>query len=328
MKRAYGEVPWTYEEGRDPKALEKFNGFGLTLFVSRHSGKVDPTFKDLFKDTIVNDPGLKIYKTYYCAGTGDVYYFGSMEVGTIRFWQRQISKNQSLMDLEIDALPDVIRLKEISDAALANMFADISESEADRIESHEVYKAACDQYEATKQSLRSQSNYHKSILKLRSKIKHAQGKLHLKAIRFETSFKVNLDPPFKADQRMLKKGPKQLEKSWKQTASDLAHAKCRHKVIRKTGRLGNVYVPVGETCSTMECPVCGILHSPGTHYLHTCPNCRNTTIRDESARSIVKKALLNSSIALKKLREELKEKSNHLNGSNFTENNGVAHGDD
>jgi hypothetical protein len=37
---------------------------------------------------------------------------------------------------------------------------------------------------------------------------------------------------------------------------------------------------------------------------------------------------LNSSIALKKLREELKEKSNHLNGSNFTENNGVAHGDD
>jgi hypothetical protein len=59
---------------------------------------------------------------------------------------------------------------------------------------------------------------------------------------------INLDPPFKADQRMLKKGPKQLEKSWKQTASDLAHAKCRHKVIRKTGRLGNVYVPVGEPC--------------------------------------------------------------------------------
>jgi hypothetical protein len=28
------------------------------------------------------------------------------------------------------------------------------------------------------------------------------------------------------------------------------------------------------------------------------------------------------------LREELKEKSNHLNGFNFTENNGVAHGDD
>ena len=247
-----------------------------------------------------------------------------MEVGTLRFWQRQISKNQSLMDLEIDALPDVIQFKEISDGALAAVFVNVPESESNRINRYQVYVEAKEELESTKQNHRSKSAYCKSISKLQSKINYAKTKLHQKAIRFETSFKVNLDPPFKADQRMLKKGPKQLGKSWKQTASDLAHAKCRHKVIRKTGRLGNVYVPVDETCS----PVCGILHSPGTHYLHTCPNCRNTTIRDESARSIVKKALLNSSIALKKLREELKEKSNHLNGSNFTENNGVAHGDD
>jgi hypothetical protein len=52
-----------------------------------------------------------------------------------------------------------------------------------------------------------------------------------------------------------------------------------------------------------------------------------TTIRGESARSTAKKALLNSSIALK-LREEIKEKSSHLNDSDFTENNGVVNGDD
>jgi hypothetical protein len=37
--------------------------------------------------------------------------------------------------------------------------------------------------------------------------------------------------------------------SWKQTATNLGHAKCRKKVVRKMGRLGKVYVPVGEACS-------------------------------------------------------------------------------
>jgi hypothetical protein len=37
-----------------------------------------------------NDPGLKIFKVYYCMGTGDVFYLGSIESGIIRFWQKMI----------------------------------------------------------------------------------------------------------------------------------------------------------------------------------------------------------------------------------------------
>jgi hypothetical protein len=132
----------------------------------------------------------------------------------------------------------------------------------------------------------------------------------------------NLDPQFKADQKMLKKGPKQLGKSWKQTASDLAHGKCREQVIRKTGRLGKAYVPVGEICSTMVDPVCGTLHSPGIHHLHSCPNCQSTSIRDESGRAIGLMACVNASFALGKL-----NKSDHLNGQaalNVTASQGPA----
>jgi hypothetical protein len=53
---------------------------------------------------------------------------------------------------------------------------------------------------------------------------------------------------------MLKKKPNELSKSWKQTATNLGHAKYRKKVVRKMGRLGKVCVPVGEACSTMEEP--------------------------------------------------------------------------
>jgi hypothetical protein len=108
---------------------------------------------------------------------------------------------------------------------------------------------------------------------------------------------------------MLKKGPKQLDKSWKQITSDLAHGKCREQVIRKTGRLGKAYVPVVEPCSTLVDPVCGTLHSPGTHYLHSCPNCQSTLIRDESGRACGLMACVNASFALGKL-----NKSDHLNG--------------
>jgi hypothetical protein len=121
------------------------------------------------------------------------------------------------------------------------MYNHSTASEPDRIKVHEKYKAACEKYETYKQDLRAKSPEYKHIQKLQSKINYAKTKLHQKAIRFETSFKVNLDPQFKADQRMLKKGPKQLEKSWKQTASGLAHGKCRVQVIRKTGRLGKAY---------------------------------------------------------------------------------------
>jgi hypothetical protein len=85
---------------------------------------------------------------------------------------------------------------------------------------------------------------------------------------------------------MLKKGPKQLDKSWKQTASDLTHGKCREQVIRKTERLGKAYVTVGEPCSTLVDPVCGTLIHLETTTCIQVPIVKSTSIRDESGRAI------------------------------------------
>jgi len=86
MLNKFGAVPWSYDEARDPKVLANFNGFGISLFVVRHKGTVNPYFKEIFKSVITNDPGLNIFKVYYCMGTGDVFYLGSTETGNIRFW--------------------------------------------------------------------------------------------------------------------------------------------------------------------------------------------------------------------------------------------------
>jgi hypothetical protein len=80
---------------------------------------------------------------------------------------------------------------------------------------------------------------------------------------------------------------------------------CRKKVICKMGRLGKVYVPVGEAYSTMEEPCCCTLHSPGLNYLKTYPRCKTTSVRDESGRSIAKRAVVSSGL----LTLELKNKS-------------------
>lgn len=312
MKNRFDAHPWTYLEGRDPKVLCRFNGFGNSLFVVRHGGTVNPEYKQLFQDVITNDPGLKTFKTYYNLGTGDVFYLGSIESGNMRFWDKQISNLQQKMDQEINTDQIVIKLKGKTKSALLNMYNKSSESENNRIKLLEKYKAACEKYEAYKQQLRTESPRYKEIQQLQSKISHTKRVIHQKAIRFETSYKVNLDPQFAANQKMLKKGPKQLEKSWKQTASNWAHGKCREKVIRSMGRLGKAYVPVGEACSTMIDPVCLTLHSPGTNSLHSCPKCRNTSVRDESGRAIGLLAFVHASYALGKL-----QKSDHLNGQTF-----------
>jgi hypothetical protein len=322
MKNRYGAEPWSYMEDRDPEVLKNYNGFGLSLFVVRHEGTVNKFFKEIFKDVITNDPGLNVFKVYYCMGTGDVFYLGSSASNNIRFWHTQMSKIQHKIDTEINEHPQSIELKDKTVKGLKEMSENHSESESDRIEIYEEYKSSCEDYEAFKQQLRVESPRSKEIENLQKKINYVKDKLHQQAIRFETSFKVNLDPQFKADQRLLKKGPKQLEKSWKQTASDLAHAKCRQKVIRATGRLGKSYVPVGEACSTMVDPVCLTLHSPGVHHLHSCPGCQSTTIRDESGRAIGQMACVAASYALGKL-----NKSDHLNGQTFVTNRGQSNGD-
>jgi hypothetical protein len=136
-----------------------------------------------------------------------------MEVGNIRFWQGKISKSQWKMDREINNDHRTTKLKEEVDHKLKLSFHHRTDSELNRIRFHKEYEAACAEYEAYKQKMRSESKEYKIIQSFQSKISHAKSKLHNHAIRVETSFKVNLDPQFKSDQKLLKKGPKQLDKS-------------------------------------------------------------------------------------------------------------------
>jgi hypothetical protein len=38
MLNKFGAVPWTFMKERDPLVLQKFNGFGHSMFVVRHNG--------------------------------------------------------------------------------------------------------------------------------------------------------------------------------------------------------------------------------------------------------------------------------------------------
>jgi hypothetical protein len=249
-----------------------------------------------------------------------VFYLGTLQIENIRYWEFKKTKIQQEMDKNINELQSTNVLKDACSAALITTMNDCQEDELTRISKWQIYEDTCKDFESHKQRLRESSDESKEIEKLQSKINYTKTKIHSMAIRFETSYTVNLDPQFKADQQMLKKKPNELSKSWKQTATNLGHAKCRKKVVRKMGRLGKVYVPVGEACSTMEEPCCCTLHSPGLNYLKTCPRCKTTSVRDESGRSIAKRAVVSSGL----LTLELKNKSDHLNGLIITENNGLV----
>jgi hypothetical protein len=202
------------------------------------------------------------------------------------------------MDKKINEIESTNVLKDACSAALITTMTNCQEDESTHISKWQIYEDACKNFESHshKQRLRESSDESKEIEKLQSKINYTKTKIHSMAIRFETSYKVNLDPQFKADQQMLKKKPNELSRSWKQTATNLGHAKCREKVVRKMVRLGKVYVPAGEACSTMEEPCCCTLHSPGLNYLKTCPRCKTTSVRDESGRSIAKRAVVSSGL--------------------------------
>jgi hypothetical protein len=111
MLNKFGAVPWTFMKEREPLVLQKFNGFGHSMFVVRHNGKVNRYYQEIFKDVVSNDPGLKFFKVYCCMGTGDQYYFGNLESDNIRSCQRRISNLQHIMDLEIDQDQTTIDLK-------------------------------------------------------------------------------------------------------------------------------------------------------------------------------------------------------------------------
>jgi hypothetical protein len=138
MLNKFGAVPWTFMKERDPAVLQKFNGFGHSMFVVRHNGKVNRYYKEIFKDVVSNDPGLKFFKVYRCMGTGDQYYFGNMESDNIRSWQRRISNLQHIMDLEIDKDQTTIDLKNMADNQL-NLNNWLSDYEPTRIGCLERY---------------------------------------------------------------------------------------------------------------------------------------------------------------------------------------------
>jgi hypothetical protein len=60
----------------------------------------------------------------------------------------------------------------------------------------------------------------------------------------------------------------------------MAHARHRIKLVRKAG-----VIPSGA-CSTMLCPFCMTLATPGMHWVHHCPKCRVTALRDDCGRGI------------------------------------------
>jgi hypothetical protein len=105
----------------------------LTIRGPSSKGTVNQYFKEIFKEVITNDPGLKIFKVYYCMGTGDVFYLGSIESGNIRFRQKIISQIQHEMDTEIDKDQKTIDLKNKTFNALKTMFKHSTASEPDRI---------------------------------------------------------------------------------------------------------------------------------------------------------------------------------------------------
>jgi len=127
------------------------------------------------------------------------------------------------------------------------------------------------------------------IAELRETEKNAVHKCHSASQAFLSTYSTILYPKFSVDERMVSKGGSGgLAKNWKGPGARQAHGAHRSRVVRKLGLLGKVAVNVSEACSTMMCPFCRTLSSPGTHYLHHCsnPKCKRVSFRDECGRGI------------------------------------------
>ena len=103
------------------------------------------------------------------------------------------------------------------------------------------------------------------ISDLRSTEKKAVRQCHAASLAFKSAYSTILYPKFAVDQGMVSKGGGSgaLPKDWKGPGARLAHARLRTKAVRKLGLLGKVVVNTSEACSTMMCPFCMTLSSPG-----------------------------------------------------------------
>ena len=104
----------------------------------------------------------------------------------------------------------------------------------------------------------------KKIAKLRQTIENAVHKCHSASLAFLSAYSTVLYPKFSVDERMVSKGGSGgLPKDWKSPGARQAHGAHRKRVVRKLGVLGKVVVAVSEACSTMMCPFCMRMSSPG-----------------------------------------------------------------
>jgi hypothetical protein len=135
-------------------------------------------------------------------------------------------------------------------------------------------------------------NAHPSNVTIRSYrtiISNSVNKCHLISRTFQSAYTTILYPKFAANKSMVKKKASgELPGEWKSTLQYLAHARHRIKLVRLVGIMGKCIVGPSEACSTMLCPFCMTLASPGMHWVHHCPNteCQKAALRDDCGRGI------------------------------------------
>ena len=148
------------------------------------------------------------------------------------------------------------------------------------------------------------------MAKLRKASRHAVDRCHASALALKSSFSTVLYPEFSVSGSMVSKNSSNaLPKKQKSSAQSLRHGEHRRKVVRKLGLLGRIVVKTSEACSSMCCPFCLTIATPGmmftllinacigVHRMHHCSNsrCRRIAFRDECGRAM---SLINITRAL------------------------------
>lgn len=135
---------------------------------------------------------------------------------------------------------------------------------------------------------------------IRKASRHSVDRCHAASLTLKSAYSTILYPKFAVAGRMVSKGNvRSLPKAQKASGSQLRHGELRVKAIAKLGLLGKVVAEISEGCSSMACPWCLNIHSPGKilkvitlfvgiHHLHHCPNpsCRKIAFRDECGRTM------------------------------------------
>ena len=126
---------------------------------------------------------------------------------------------------------------------------------------------AMTEYHAVKAEVRGSDAFEHltaQITAIRKSEDASVAKCHSASLAFKCAFSTILYPKFSVDQGMVSKGASSgLAKGWKSPGARLAHGRLRTKALWKLGLLGKVVVNVSEACSTMMCPWCMNLSSPG-----------------------------------------------------------------